>query len=125
MRINVRKEDEVMARIVSVQKGCRVRTVNYEKLCDIVEYLEKRLTDLMPKKYWQGFRAEVDPFAEKFANSYKGIPESTQLTLERGDTAWFLVSVERAPTKQRKSPYTVVFSETHKEKMTEFIAKNF
>lgn len=88
--INAKNENKVDEQLNILQKKTRVRNVSFYTLQDAISNLEHKLTNILYKKDWKGLKFEIDPFAAKFPASYRGKPESTQFTLERRRSDWFV-----------------------------------
>ena len=58
-----------------------------------VKEVEKTLG--IPKKHMVGIRVRCDLHAQKYPNAYKYTPESTQCSLERCPSGWYITDVER------------------------------
>lgn len=98
MKINTTNTEKLNAAIQQVE-GPRVsaRTIDADDIRNLIETtIEKRLSSMLLKKDWKGLRFYCDPHAQSFPGSFKGIPQSTQFTLERGARGWFVTGIERA-----------------------------
>lgn len=91
MKINVLNKEKVEKEIKSTESRAQVRFISYEDINDAINHIEKRLSNLMHKKDWVGLKFLIDPNAQTFPGSYKGVPESTQVVLERCASGWFVV----------------------------------
>ena len=124
-KINVANETKITAEINRAQNRASVRIIDYSDIMDIVEEIEKKLELLLPKTAWVGVNIHVDLHAQSFPGAYKYSPESTQFIVARGSSDWFIIGLGRAYTCTPTNRMRVVFTDIQKEKMIEFITKNF
>lgn len=75
------------------QRNARVRTISYGDLAIICNTIEERLG--VPKKALEGCVYSVDLHAQNFPHAYKGVPESTEVTVKYLYNKWRLVSATR------------------------------
>lgn len=97
MKINVKNTDKLRAAIEKVEGRATVRCVTIEDIQLSIETIEKRLSEgfNVYKKNWVGMSFALDPHSQRFANAYKYTPESTQVTIARCASGWFVTSVRR------------------------------
>ena len=95
IKITSGNTSKIQSAIDAVQKLARIRTIDAADVFEAVEVAEKKLGRLLYKKDWTDLRIVCDPSAQKFANAYDGIPESTRFYIERGATGWVLLTVAR------------------------------
>lgn len=91
--IHKENQEKINAVLHQVQKGARVRTIDYndiEKACH--EINEKWQA---PKKHMRHCIVDVSPHAQSFPNCYRGIPMTTTFRLEYKTKGWYLVDVTR------------------------------
>lgn len=93
MKTNVLNEDKLKARLELVQTRSQTNEITIEDIQESIEYLESRLAELLPKKYWQGCSVYVDVNAVNKNTSYT--PKTTHFRLERGASSWFVHDVYR------------------------------
>jgi len=100
MKIAISNTEKLNAALEKIQ-GPRVsaRTISADDIEEMVERIEKRLSTMLHKKDWQGLEFNCDPNAQSFPGAYKGMPESTQFTLERGQSDWFVIDIGRYITR--------------------------
>jgi len=94
MKININYVEKVQAALDAEQGTCRTRLVDVEDInCAIVRAITKLKELEIPKKAWVGCSVHLSP--EKVANSYKGIPTGTFVTVTCGATSWFVTWIRR------------------------------
>ncbi len=125
MKINAKNEQKITEALNSAQVRARTRLATYHDVEEALDNIEDNLSSVMAKKDWTGVRVFVDPFAENFANSYKGIPESTQFILERTSSGWFMTAVKRNYCLQRATKYEFLNIEKFVEAIIHFKKKPF
>ena len=124
-KINVSNEAKLNGLIEKEQIRCTARIIDYEDITKIVTEIEKELELLLPKTAWVGVNIHVDLHAQSFPGAYKYSPESTQFIVARGSSDWFIIGLGRAYTCSPTNRMRVVFTDIQKEKMIEFVTKNF
>jgi len=124
-KINVSNEAKLNGLIKSEQIRCTARIIDYSDIVATVTEIEKKLESLLPKTAWIGVKIYVDLHAQSFPGAYKYSPESTQFIVARGSSDWFIIGLGRAYTCTPTNRMRVVFTDIQKEKMIEFITKNF
>ena len=127
-KINVSNEVAINAELDRVQKRTSAREMKYFRIGYEIERIEDKLFRLLPKKSWKGVQVNVDTHAQTFAGAYSrngGIPMSTQYTLERGSKTWFVTNITRGVCKSPTNYHIVTFTDEQKEKMVEYITRNF
>lgn len=95
IKITTGNQDRIQAAIDAAQKRSKVRTIDASDVFCAVATVEKHLSRAMYKKDWAGLSIDCDPNAQRFANAYKYIPESTRIVIERRKTGWFLADISR------------------------------
>ena len=77
-------------------EGNRVkeRKLTYKDMIYAVDQVEKRLN--LPKKYLNGIQVNVDIYAARFPNCYKGTPQSTQFMMIYKSGKWKIDNIYRA-----------------------------
>jgi len=96
MRINTNNVEKLQRELDKVQRLARTRTITTEDIKQAVKTAEENLVPILQKKNWSGIAVRINLHAQKFAASYRGMPESTQFTLTRGSNAWFLTDLVRS-----------------------------
>ena len=99
MKINIKNQDNLQAALDSAQSKARVRTASASEIGTIVARIEKILSTMLYKKDWIGLRFILDPNGQNFPNAYKGVPESTQVEVDRHPSGWFVARVIRQHAK--------------------------
>jgi len=96
MKININNSEKLQSALDRAQKRSQTRTIDCEDFKKISLEIESRLKELkIAKVRWKGAKFHVDLYATIFPSQYKGIPKSTQFSLERGSSDWFVVSIHR------------------------------
>jgi len=90
---NTKKVEEVIASVQSTR--CQVRLLDPERVKQYVKRVEWYLEGKLLKSEWKGIVARIGE-GGTFPRSYRGIPESTKVTIRRGSNAWFIISAERS-----------------------------
>jgi len=94
IKISSDNRDKVEAALSLVNGRSTSFTItSYEAVCMVVDRCSKMLC--LPKKAWIGIDMVYVP-AGPSAKAYKYAAKSTQLTLKRGSTDWFLEHVAEA-----------------------------
>lgn len=96
MKINVNSVEKINYELAKVQELAKVRTVRYEDILTAVKNVEERLGQLLYKKDWVNLSIWCDPNAKTFPHAYHGVPKSTQFTLKRFPSGWFITWIGRA-----------------------------
>lgn len=89
------KCSELQVLLDNEQSKARTRRLEADEVISAVLEFERHVSVYLSKKLWKGVGFSHDPNGQAFANAYKGIPQSTWYSVERGSNAWFVVSVER------------------------------
>lgn len=102
--------EQINAALNECQKGCRVRTMDYDRLVKAVMHLNHRFSDV-PKKAMVGLEISLDYWAEDFPNAYtrKGRPESTQVLLTYKAGGWYVTKCFRDYTRRCSMGVKVVY----------------
>lgn len=124
MKINVNNTAKLAAELADVQKRESARTIELGDITAEVARIEADLAKLLNKKDWVGVVVSIDLHAQAFPGAYKGAPESTHFTLERGASAWFVTSLSRRYTRTSRNNELRLL-DSHKAAMVEFVLKNF
>lgn len=94
MKINVNHREKIKKELEAVENGCSARLFDLDRIAPAIENAEKVLNNLtIPKKYWDGCTIHFDP--PKVANSYRGIPEGTFISVTKFPSEWFVTIVCR------------------------------
>jgi len=96
MKINIKNETKLKAAIDKVESRARARCISVAKIQSSISSIEKTLGGMLHKKDWTGVIFHVDPNAQSFPSSYNGIPESTQVIVERFPSGWFITEIHRS-----------------------------
>ena len=99
MKINIKNTEKLNAELEKVQIRARARLVFAADVQSSIGSIEMKLRRMLHKNDWTGVRFDLDPNAQSFASAYKGVPESTQLTVERFPSGWFVIGICRDTTK--------------------------
>src|SRR5690625_5708952 len=83
MRINTTNTAAINTTLDAVQHRARARTIDAADLAEAIEEIETKLSQILHKKDWRGLNVWVDIHAQSFPGSYRGIPESTKVVLQR------------------------------------------
>lgn len=96
MRLNLTRTDKIDAKLSSVNGTATSFTITEAStLRAFAERAEEQLSEILPKSAWKGAQVTCRP-AGPSASSYKFGAKSTECTLERGATGWFLIACETA-----------------------------
>jgi len=116
-RINVSNTDKVEAHLKTAQKGCSTRLLTADDITEALATVEASLAGL-PKGEWAGIVAYIGEGtgSSEFANSYKGTPMLTTVTVERGSAAWFVTGARREPVGRSGAIEEVDLSEAQFER---------
>lgn len=88
------------------QRMAKVRTISFGDLAIICNRIEERLD--VPKKAMEGCIYSVDYHAQQFPGAYKGIPESTHVTVMFHLNKWRLMTAERFKTSSPKTAFMCI-----------------
>ena len=100
MKLNTKNGTKITAALDAVQLKAKERKVDNFDVIDAERKIEKHLAAILPKGAWAGLSFDVDPHAMQ-TSSHKYPSYSTQFTLTRGASAWFVTHVERAYVQNR------------------------
>lgn len=95
-RIIIKKENEekIMVMLNEGQKKARERKVTFEDVENAVKELNEKFS-MLTKDEKEEMIVDIDPNHGTFPRAYRGIPESTQMTLTFSKGSWRLLSVMR------------------------------
>jgi len=126
MKINVSNTDKLAAAIAAAE-GPRysARTITPLQVQFEVDHITADLDRLLAKKDQVGARVIVDQNAQTFPNAYKGTPYSTQFTVERFASGWFVTDVSRHIVMNANARRTLRLSSEQKEAMADRIVRDF
>ncbi len=115
MKINTNNTNKLNSAIDQVEGDrCSVRLIDADTIAQHVAEIETMLCKILYKKNWAGLKFNIDPNAQDFPNAYKGKPESTQATVERTASGWFVTELKRdrccSPTNRIK-PINILIKE--------------
>ena len=109
--INEQNKSKIEAILNEVQLKKRARTIDIEYIYNCTKTIIDKLE--ITKKALEGTRAYCDKNAQTFPNCYKGIPESTQISITFDKGNWKLNRIYRGRTEAKE--FEVHLSETAKE----------
>lgn len=109
--INEQNKSKIEAILNEVQAKSRARNMNIDDIYDCLKYIIDRLE--ITKKALEGTTVYYDKNAQTFPNCYKGIPESTQISITFDKGNWKLNRIYRGRTEKYR--YELHLSETAKE----------
>lgn len=101
--------------IREVEGRAKARTITYDDCVRAVNSIDKRLN--LPKAVKSGITANVDIYAQTFANSYKGEPYSTKMTLIYRNGSWRITDIYRSVTRAQTQQYLIDLTEKAKEEL--------
>lgn len=113
IQINPKNEEKINSFIAEKEGKARERKVEYSDIVSAIAAIEKKLG--IPKKCMEGITAEIDIHAQDFPNAYKWRAESTQITILRKSSGWYLTYVSRYYTKRESQRYMVTLTEQAKD----------
>ncbi len=125
MKIRANKFVRVNTAIRRVEGYCSARLIGADDIANCIVAIEKRLLEILFKKDWNGLRFEIDVNAQNFPNAYVGIPESTQATVERGASGWFIVELKRDRCKSASNRIKPMNIGLKKEEIANFLKRKF
>ena len=106
--INESNTARIAQAIEQAQARARARAIAAIDVFRAVGKIERKLQDV-PKTAREGVRVIVDQYGgERYPNSYRGRPESTQFTMEYTAGTWKLIDVSRADVVQTKGGYMTI-----------------
>lgn len=114
---NRRNVIKLKAELDRVQKRARVRTIKVRDVLYSLARLEKGLD--VQKRYLEGLKVRIDCNAKNYANSYNGIPFSTQFEAEYRN-GWKITDIERCKARRNGKGHRVeiiAISDEAKEKI--------
>lgn len=115
-----REFDEI---IEQFQKRARVRYLTLEVFLSAMEKLQERMDLVSTKKDAVGTYAFIDPFAQKFPNAYKGIPESTHFDVKLLQDGWALTQVYRSSCETHSAAIDIHFTEATEMNLAKRLCK--
>ena len=123
MKIRICKENEnkLQEALNAVQWRSRERTITTTDIICSVKDVEDTLG--IPKKAMIGVKVVSDQCCQNFPNAYKHTPYSTQYGMERTSSGWFLIWVERRPTKRAGNQYNLELTEAAKSALVDRFTK--
>lgn len=122
MKINVSNKEKISTAIKDIEGSLvSARTLDAEMVESMVERIEEKLSSLLPKKDWTKLRFEIDCYAQSFPGSYNGAPESTQFTLERFRSGWFVVDIIRDLTRSKTQVITPINLDIKQKEIIDFV----
>ena len=95
IRINVNNIAKLNAAIDAAEGRAKVRCITADDIHSMINEIEASLSNRMYKKDWAGLEFSADPHAQSFPSAYKGTPESTQFTMLRTASGWFVTNIRR------------------------------
>lgn len=106
-------KEKLMCVLEEVQKKCRTNMCDYTDIEYGVTCLEE-LFGRIPKCHRKGLKIRINKHAQKYPNSYKGIPMSTYITYVYKQRGWYVSNITREPC-DTVYMRTLVFPEEAKE----------
>ena len=103
IRINVNNTDKINAAIAAAEGRAKARCITADDIHSMINEIETSLIKRMYKKDWAGLEFSIDPHAQSFPGAYKGTPESTQFTMLRTASGWFVTNIRRRTCQGPKS----------------------
>ena len=95
IRINANNIDKINAAIAAAEGRAKARCITADDIHRMINEIEASLIKRMYKKDWAGLEFSIDPHAQSFPGAYKGTPESTQFTMLRTASGWFVTNIRR------------------------------
>lgn len=99
IRINVNNIEKINAAIATAEGRATARCITADDIHIMIDEIESTLIKRMYKKDWAGLEFSVDPNAQSFPGAYRGTPESTQFTVMRKASGWFVTDISRMTCK--------------------------
>ena len=98
---------KIMDEAINEAEGKRVsaRTITASDVRSLLRQAQDELDKIMPKKMQVGLKIIMDRNAQDFPRSYRGIPESTLVQVERRASGWFVTEIYRYRTMKRRYEY--------------------
>lgn len=109
MKINVKKNKEIKEALEEVQNRCKSRLMNEIDVQNAADNAERHLdTCQVPKNHRKGASFSfIVGFGGRQPASYKGMPESTMIYLQRSSKDWFMTKVKRVSSPSQD---TLIFN---------------
>lgn len=104
MKIIIKEENrkEIEKALAGVQKYSRARNVTADDVFKWKDKIEQKFDDVATYRL-DGTIVTINQGAQKFANKYKGIPESTWLEIKKYPSGWAITNVYRGKCTQSES----------------------
>lgn len=96
IKVNEANLEKIQTALDEVQGRCKERIVTAKRVMKSCEEIEEYFG--ISKKAMTGLVVNVDVHAEKYARAYKYTPRSTQYTLERRASGWYVYNIGREIT---------------------------
>jgi len=125
MKINVNSTKKLQSALDVAQKNQRARLVTMEEIQEQIKEIEERLYGLMYKKDWVDLVFCIDCNAQEFPSSYSGTPMSTQVTVRRFKSGWFVTGIIRWATNRKTIEPNNIGNPIYAEAMSEYVSRNF
>jgi len=123
MKINVENVKKVNEVLKTANGKASCRTLEYTDIISMIEKIEKKLKTLLHKKDWRGLTIDCDYNAQNFKSGYYFTPYSTQITLLRGTTSWFIIDCERSDCKPESKKFILYLTDTQKVQLVQFVTQ--
>lgn len=117
MKINITNTEKIREAIKKAEHRARTRTIVAEEIPYHIRKIEKRLHEMgIAQKNWKGIMFSCNPYAEPYANNYKGTPYGTGFNLHRGSGDWYITGIERITTNtSQKNQYNFSNEEEYRQ----------
>ena len=126
MRINLNNDMKLNDALCTVQhKRINARCISRLSMRMEISHLENRLSRILFKKDWRGLVFRIDIHASNFPNAYKGTPDSTHFTVERGASGWFVTWIGRNCTRSAAQRIIPANLETKSDLINEYMQTKF
>ena len=121
MKIVIKESNrtKLQSEIEKIQKRTTRRNITVDDLFEIVNSIENKLSTYMSKNKMIGIVADVDYNAQDFPKSYKYIPESTRVKIEKVASGWALTRIGRDICRRPKHRYILSLTDEAKKAILE------
>lgn len=94
--MKIKYEEKTRKKLDEIQKRCKVRTIYFSDITDILAKVERCMEYAgFPKKDWDKVSVFYDKNAQEFPKAYNYTPESTTITCDYSNGSWG-VEIERS-----------------------------
>ncbi len=91
---NDNNEERLRRELTGAQKCARTRKIMIEDIRGAIKEIENKYS-LVSDTVLEDCTFWCNPHAQRFANAYRGVPESTQFKLRRKYHSWRIVEIRR------------------------------